>query len=555
MAGPQDPPLGTDSTVAGRLTINPTVLERANPNEGAITRVEAAVLLRDLFSTIPRATEEQSDGYDNPVDRAVGGLLDSATGLPDDIGQFLAGTNDAVTGVAAGPSDLVLLEIAKALPEEALRPSVIAQLSGTQLASYVARSVTVDPNVRAAAKDLVAVQHAAEDQQIVEYAASIGVTDPVQIEQQQARFRATLASDELTPSTASEIGQNAIEQSTEQGASEFAQEVATGGLLTLNSEAKLARQVVLSPNDFQNLFRQNDPDQALRYLNTTTKFPDGTDIPGGRSMGDLGNIAFSATGGQQQSRPDAESFMGGQRNVGPGRQSYTLTEVQNLLYTMSPKELSDITARMKKAGLFPKSSANARSSDGMPVPGDPDDPTLRGAWQTLIGQSVRTGKPMVELLDEKSGVLLSTGVLDVDGNPVDHTRIQLSDPDRIRMNADASANKLIGRYLKDDELDSIVQMIHSFETTDAADVASESDDPYVALDQNAKIDAYIKLMVPPDLNNNGDVDKGEHWTPESLAAHLTGGHRELAGANRAVADYEPEPIESPSAPTATRRAI
>lgn len=216
--------------------------------------------------------------------------------------------------------------------------------------------------------------------------------------------------------------------------------------------------------------------------------------------------------------------------------SYGALEASNLLYTLKPDELTQLESNLRRAGYFQAGSDSSASPDSKTSIGpfdasDPGDPKLERAWKTAIADSIKTGTPILTLLNAKASQLVKQGVLNADGSPVTASPktapaapLQLEDTAKIKVDADAMAAKLLGRYLQPQELDSMVQFIHGLEAENqtatanakaaydaqAAAVAAGNPNaplapgasaPIENVDESSRMQQYLDLFAPiNDLN-------------------------------------------------------
>lgn len=170
-----------------------------------------------------------------------------------------------------------------------------------------------------------------------------------------------------------------------------------------------------------------------------------------------------------------------------GRTSYSVTETANMLYSWDSAKIGAMQEQLVAAGYFEGQPGN---HDGGPlVWGDSNDEATQRAWKQLMGDAIRSGKPMMQVLAERTAALENVGWRSDDGN---QRVISLSDPAAVRVRADEIAAGLIGRRLSEDEKAGLIAHIHGLERQ-AGSV--ESGDA-IAVDTGAQITERIKALDP-----------------------------------------------------------
>lgn len=192
-----------------------------------------------------------------------------------------------------------------------------------------------------------------------------------------------------------------------------------------------------------------------------------------------------------------------------GESSYTLSQAANLLYGMTPTEIRALQRKLVDAGYF----ETAGGADGEPLFwGDPTDARTQSAWMNLLGDSVRTGEPVYDMLSRRMRLAEEAGIGgDRTGNVEDLPPIALTDPARIRQNADEMARSTIGRRLSDEENARLVEFIHNLQRDEQAMPTDEADGRFaqVPADQVAPdryTDAADGTTTPGERDEQIQVD-------------------------------------------------
>lgn len=179
----------------------------------------------------------------------------------------------------------------------------------------------------------------------------------------------------------------------------------------------------------------------------------------------------------------------------------TLTEMKGQLAHMSREEISKLTDRMKKAGIFDQVGGEPT------IKGDFDDPKLKQAWTTLLAKSLQSGKKPNELLDELA--------LSYEEELADKVHTHVTDPALIRTSSDLMARKLIGRKLSKQEQAGLTKFILELERKEnKSGVKAETDGGETTdIDWQAQMEEYITHQNPTeaaakDVANAYDTFKG-----------------------------------------------
>lgn len=231
----------------------------------------------------------------------------------------------------------------------------------------------------------------------------------------------------------------------------------------------LGPRAFLTEKDLQLMFRDSSADSALGAYMEDLSQQAGHVAAGGINMtGDQSVVMWTdprrteeqqAMSGMGYTRPGASYQARSQART--GAQTYTLTEARQLPLEMSRAEVMALTEKMKKAGLFDQVPG------GEPViKGDPTDPQFKHAYTLLLGKAIESGRSVPQVLKE--------GALSYEEALKDQAHTKITDPARIRIQADGLAKNLLGRNLSTVEQGKLVSFIHQLERKgNAADVAAD----------------------------------------------------------------------------------
>lgn len=170
------------------------------------------------------------------------------------------------------------------------------------------------------------------------------------------------------------------------------------------------------------------------------------------------------------------------------RDWYTVRDILNKPAEMDRAELMEVHEKLKKAGLYDLVG-------GEPViPGDSTDPHFKAAWKMLASMSLEKGQPMTSILEERTVAYQQ----ELESS----LSVMLTDPARLRINADMYAQTAIGRKLNEEESEELVTFLHDLERKNARiqaglDINSGESDPIEGVDAldegtTADIDARMK---------------------------------------------------------------
>jgi hypothetical protein len=200
---------------------------------------------------------------------------------------------------------------------------------------------------------------------------------------------------------------------------------------------------------------------------------------------------------------------------------YGISEVFNKPYTMNEEERTEIHRKMKAAGIF-----DIAGGEPM-IPGDVSDPAFKRAWKYLVTKSAAENKSMMSILQEQTSAYQQAVNAQL--------ATQLTDPARVRLNANAMARSAIGRHLSDEEQTQLTKFIHDLERKNARMAAGlevtatgesiegvDAQSEGTLYDIDAQIDQWIE-------SNRGD-EAGAHDMAESYQMFT----RMLGGPGRGV---------------------
>lgn len=173
--------------------------------------------------------------------------------------------------------------------------------------------------------------------------------------------------------------------------------------------------------------------------------------------------------------------------------TYGLSEIARMPMQMSRAEVLTISKKLEKAGYFDLIGSNPVQD------GNPHDPAFKKAWQTLMGQSIESKTPMMQLLDAR----MEERQAQIDERLV----TRLTDPARIRINTDAVGQSMLGRKLNPNEHARMVEFVHNLERRNAkleAGLDPDLDEP----DEEgtmADIDARLEEMMRGEFDTEASA--------------------------------------------------
>lgn len=175
------------------------------------------------------------------------------------------------------------------------------------------------------------------------------------------------------------------------------------------------------------------------------------------------------------------------RNVRDEQNWYGVSEILNKPYNISKEEAVELHGKMKRAGIFD-------IAGGEPlVPGDVADPNFKRAWKYLVTKSMSENKSMMSILEEQTSAYQQALEAQL--------ATQLTDPARVRLNANAMARSAIGRHLTDEEQAQLTEFVHELER------------------KNARMAAGLEETMDPDTEYS-DVESQTEGTLYDIDAQI-----------------------------------
>lgn len=192
-------------------------------------------------------------------------------------------------------------------------------------------------------------------------------------------------------------------------------------------------------------------------------------------------------GGIEQTAPGVYQQDFSIRNVRDEQHWYGVSEVLNKPYELTKEEAVEMHRKMKAAGIFD-------IAGGEPlVPGDVSDPAFTRAWKYLVTKSMSENKSMMSILEEQTSAYQQAINAQL--------ATQLTDPARVRLNANAMARSAIGRHLSEEEQAELTKFVHELER------------------KNARISAGLEETMDPDTEYS-DVDPISEGTLYDVDAQI-----------------------------------
>lgn len=256
------------------------------------------------------------------------------------------------------------------------------------------------------------------------------------------------------------------------------------------NQAGAGRESFMTQEEMDDLFAQaTDPRQVVGTLMNERNEAIGAANAGVPYVGVQPRVTYEPGVGPKQvtmGRPGGEP-----KNVtmyDEPAKTYTVQDVARLPSTMSRQEVSDIQKKLVAAGYIEK--------DAMNDPTNFSDPAFKNAWQMLIGESLERKVPMTELLREKARIRQIAVEKEL--------ATSLTDPARLRLNADAMAKQVLGRNLQPEEQSQLVEYLHELERRNAKIAAGYDPDSPEGLEEldretiTADIDARMQNWIRED---------------------------------------------------------
>lgn len=480
--------------------------------EQKITRAQAAALLADKL----RAAGAVAD--DNATAAAdKGGFAGFVQGAVQGVDATLGQIPNVTTGVARAAVDKVFgggrpkdkydalaSKLVELLPEDALYESVVGQIDRRQIyaqvmtAGNVKQSKTVGgvkfgAEERALAGDLFGVE---QDQAVTAatgLAAAAGITGDAEVKAYVSAaanaYHAQGTALGLSPTAPAAVQAVTPTEGTAAGGSDqsFADILAAG------STGAAGKTPFLTDADVQALFRLSSTDLAATndYINSLASYranvnADFTDPFKLRAGAGIAGVAST--------QPIPPTGTPGD-NTGPyasAARSYSITEAKDLLYGMDKTEVAKMQNLLLRAGYF--ADANGKSTKPLFM-GDATDQTTQRGWLNLIGDAIRAGQPMFDVLSKKA---LDAGDRFSMPDGTIAQDIVLTDSHAIAQGADDLGVKEIGRKLTDDEHAKVIEFIHGLESK----AQTTSNEPGAQIVENpdiqAEINAYLQQTFPTE---------------------------------------------------------
>lgn len=185
--------------------------------------------------------------------------------------------------------------------------------------------------------------------------------------------------------------------------------------------------------------------------------------------------------------------------------SMTAREVVDLPSTMSRSEINKLGKKLFDGGFM---------SGEMTDPTDFSDPEFKRAWQNLLYKSIERGESMLSLLD--SQVASRREALE------DAFSTSLTDPARIRLNGDTLGGNLLGRNLRDDEHNQLIEFMHNLERRnakinagfdpDADGTLEDLEGEAITADLEARMQEWIRTENPVEAGGKDVADTYDTMT-------------------------------------------
>jgi len=180
----------------------------------------------------------------------------------------------------------------------------------------------------------------------------------------------------------------------------------------------------------------------------------------------------------------------------------TAREVVDLPSTMSRGEVQRLGRKLKAAGLMTEDPTD---------PTDFSDPVFKRAWQNLMYKSIERGESMLTVLDQQAKARKDA--------QDDAFTTSLTDPARVRANANALGANILGRSMNPDEQEAMVKFVHQLERRNAKIAAGfdpdavgdleELEGEAITSDLEARMGEWIREKNPDeagahDMNDSYD---------------------------------------------------
>jgi len=160
--------------------------------------------------------------------------------------------------------------------------------------------------------------------------------------------------------------------------------------------------------------------------------------------------------------------------------TYTLTETLNMPQGMTRQQILDMSKKLEEAGFY-------ELVGGKPIhKGSASDPKFKAAWKKLVGMSVEEGESMTSLLESRREAYQDA--------IEESLSASLTDPARIRINAEQLGRNIIGRKLTGEEQSALTTFVHDLERRNAR------------LDAGLSLDGSVDDETGLDVNIMADID-------------------------------------------------
>lgn len=191
------------------------------------------------------------------------------------------------------------------------------------------------------------------------------------------------------------------------------------------------------------------------------------------------------------------------QDQGPAQgQKYRLSQALNLPFSMSREQVTALSDKMKRAGIY------MQIDGGEPaVMGDPTDPQFRRAYKLLLSKSIQTGSTVTNVLE--------TSMASVDEAQADMLRVSLTDPARLRIAADTLGKNILGRKMTAKEQAQLVRSIHAWQRDEAEQAfdmtTNETGGELTEVDWQARMEEMIRAENPGEAGAHDTMQQYEQF--------------------------------------------